>query len=572
MSSLRGAYNAAEGNKNYFGPVKPQTGLRGAVGTAVRLASGAGTALGGVLAVGAEAEAKDAYDVYTAPDSTGVDTAAQVASGAGRLAAAGLGAKAGATLGAFGGPAAPLTVPLGGIIGGVAGYFGADKLIEGGRSLAGVDTRDPAEQVAQRAALPANTLRKTAPGAAPDPRNPYAAANAAKIAASDAQNKAAAAPKPGAAQRPEDSADVGRVIRNGNEYSGVNVGGGGNITINGFAPGAGLNRGSQISAQNMAAADNLAGGGSSLRSQGAPAGPVQPAMVAPGNSSNSWQARNNLRNLAVSASSITNKPGWSGGGRGYVPPDVAAFQAAQQADIALQGEMDAGSVARTGAKASMYNADQTTAASRYNSDNSLRGQLTAAGATRASADARLRYDVDKDARDFNLRTQELDASRNANRIKQRETSEKAMVERIASLIPPTADGKPDTAAAAEQVRAMTARVSDRQRQLEAELQKNPNNAQARSELANITDNGLAALGIPAMDDFQTGMEAKRLRKESAGWMPWSGTDVESNKPITSLRLDEGLIWDDYVDDQGGRIPARKVNERREQYKHLIQGN
>ena len=50
----------------------------------------------------------------------------------------------------------------------------------------------------------------------------------------------------------------------------MNVGGGGNITINGFAPGAGLNRGSEISVQNMAAADALAGsqlGGSMGRIQ-----------------------------------------------------------------------------------------------------------------------------------------------------------------------------------------------------------------------------------------------------------------------------------------------------------------
>lgn len=116
----------------------------------------------------------------------------------------------------------------------------------------------------------------------------------------------------------------GAVTRNGNSYSGTNVSG--DITVNGQAPGGGA-----VSAQNMAAADALA-------TRQSPAG-FQPAGVqAPivRNSTNDWAARNNLRNLEVSASSITNQPGFSRGGRGYVPPDVAAYQAALQTDAALQ--------------------------------------------------------------------------------------------------------------------------------------------------------------------------------------------------------------------------------------------
>lgn len=92
--------------------------------------------------------------------------------------------------------------------------------------------------------------------------------------------------------------------------------------------------------QNMAAAANLAA------SQQAPTGRsmAEAALSQPSgvqapvvrNSTNDWAARNNLRNLEVSASSITNQPGFSRGGRGYVPPDVAAYQAALQTDAALQ--------------------------------------------------------------------------------------------------------------------------------------------------------------------------------------------------------------------------------------------
>ena len=92
--------------------------------------------------------------------------------------------------------------------------------------------------------------------------------------------------------------------------------------------------------QNMAAAANLAASqqAPTVRSM-AEAALIQPSGVqAPvvRNSTNDWAARNNLRNLEVSASSITNQPGFSRGGRGYVPPDVAAYQAALQTDAALQ--------------------------------------------------------------------------------------------------------------------------------------------------------------------------------------------------------------------------------------------
>ena len=85
------------------------------------------------------------------------------------------------------------------------------------------------------------------------------------------------------------------------------------------------------SAQNMAAADALVG-------RQIPAG-FQPAGVqAPvvRNSTNDWAVRNNLRNLAVSASSITANGGrFDQSGRG-VSPEVSAYKAALANDFALQ--------------------------------------------------------------------------------------------------------------------------------------------------------------------------------------------------------------------------------------------
>lgn len=108
----------------------------------------------------------------------------------------------------------------------------------------------------------------------------------------------------------------------------------------------------QRSAQNGAAADALASRQVSGGSQpvGFQAGGFQPGgFQAPvvRNSTNDWAARNALRNMEVSASSITNRPEWQRGGstqawstrsNGVADPDgkIAAYRAAVANDQALQ--------------------------------------------------------------------------------------------------------------------------------------------------------------------------------------------------------------------------------------------
>lgn len=133
---LRAAFDSVTG-RSFVGPQQPMS-------TAARVGAGLGAA------AGVASEAPGIMAVARDPGFTGIYVATQVAGAGGKLAAAGLGAKAGAALGAFGGPVAPITVALGG----AAGYFGADKLIEGGRSLAGIDTRDPAERIRGRCSRP----------------------------------------------------------------------------------------------------------------------------------------------------------------------------------------------------------------------------------------------------------------------------------------------------------------------------------------------------------------------------------------------------------------------------------
>lgn len=119
------------------------------------------------------------------------------------------------------------------------------------------------------------------------------------------------------------------VTRTGNSYTGAdNISG--DITVNGQAPGGGA-----ISAQNRAAADSLArrGAADAMASMPNAPAPVQAPTIR--TSANDWQSRNDLRNLEVSASSITNN-----GGRfdptGGKNPAALAYRAALETDNALR--------------------------------------------------------------------------------------------------------------------------------------------------------------------------------------------------------------------------------------------
>lgn len=97
-------------------------------------------------------EAQDVAKVATDKNATGLDVTTQAAEGLGRSASAYLGAKGGAAIGAAGGPLAPVTVPLGAVVGGLAGYYGADKMIRLGREeFAPNSVASPVDQIPQRA-------------------------------------------------------------------------------------------------------------------------------------------------------------------------------------------------------------------------------------------------------------------------------------------------------------------------------------------------------------------------------------------------------------------------------------
>ncbi len=194
-------------------------------------------------------------------------------------------------------------------------------------------------QVAQSAApyapvaAGAAALHSAAPASTPTPSPAPAAPQVAAPPRTMAQ---------AAFVQPMDEADApaappatGAVTRVGNSYSGGNVSG--DVSINGNPP----RTGGQISPQNLAAAANL-GQRQQQESMGRTMAQAAlegaPGVAAPvvRNSTNDWAARNNLRNLEVSASSITNNGGKfdrSGPGDSAA---MAGYKAALSTDQALQ--------------------------------------------------------------------------------------------------------------------------------------------------------------------------------------------------------------------------------------------
>ena len=148
-----------------------------------------------------------------------------------------------------------------------------------------------------------------------------------------------------------------------------------------------------------------------------------------------------------------------------------------------------------------------------------------------------------------------------NNFNQRMKAEEDTRSHISTLIPNGPDGKPDTATAAQYTVALTSMVGSRISALERELQTNPNNKAAQTELSTLQTKGLAALDHSDRARFVAGMQARALSKEYSGMGPTSGTAVDSNAPVTSLSLKKGWlpIFDKYEAPDGTVIPKRAID-------------
>lgn len=254
---------------------------------------------------------------------------------------------------------------------------------------------------------------------------------------------------------------------------------------------------------------------------------------------------------------------------------LAASQDQNASQESIAAARERGATARAGVQndqglriAAMNNAtsrlnnDQTTASSRYSADQGLRGKRES---NELDVRKTLLEQSNKD-RQFGLDNYKLGEDLDGKATDRRAKAVEALHAEISSMLPPTADNKPDLATAARYAQGLNAAVADRQRALQAEVQRNPGNAAARSELEGLAKQGLGALDEVAKRKLIAGMKAKDLADANhSGFNPFGGTSVQSDAPIAGLRRKSGLISDDYEAlDASGRptgavIPARAVD-------------
>jgi len=227
-------------------PAEPKKGFRAKL-------NGAKFKPGGLVAGALTAipEAVDVYDVATDDKTTGLDVANQTAEGAGRWASGMAVGAGGAKLGALGGSfiAPPFGTAVGGLAGGglgfMAGYTGADKLIETGREWFGGDSDSPVDEVNARKANSGVVQRPPAepaksPGSNPENPDPNSVGTLESMPQQPTPSQ----------QQPMDN----NVARDGNSFSGGVVGQG--YTVNGESQGA-PNIGNPQSDQNQQAIESL---------------------------------------------------------------------------------------------------------------------------------------------------------------------------------------------------------------------------------------------------------------------------------------------------------------------------
>lgn len=188
----------------------------------------------------------------------------------------------------------------------------------------------------------------------------------------------------------------------------------------------------------------------------------------------------------------------------------------------------------------------------------LRGQDMTA---KTAGEAAVRDQANKD-RQYKLDVAKYGDEQAKSLQQRRESGAKATQERIASMIPPSADGKPDAVKTARYMTGLNAALGNKIAQTKAHLAKNPGDAQAKAWLEKAESEGMGAMDDESIRKFVSGMEAKELaEQEHSNWNPFGGTAVNSDAPVTSMKLKKGFIFDDYVTDRGDVIPARSVNKR-----------
>ena len=277
-----------------------------------------------------------------------------------------------------------------------------------------------------------------------------------------------------------------------------------------------------------------------------------PIAVAPSirHSGNDWEARNNLRNLAVSASSISQKRP-----RGGVSTAEAAYLDAQKHDTNLKGGNTLAEVAGIKAASEANTSRNSMRSYRDTADKQLLGTLATAGArSRDSAANAQREQIESDrkyALDVAKFGTDVADKNRSNKI----ASEKAFSDRITSMVGNDKDGT----IAARVRNGANAHLDKAMAEADALLAKEPNNASALARKKAIAEQGLGLLSEDDIRAMVIGQKANAVATEYDGWMPWKGSAKNTDTPVTSMRKGNSLLFKEYVTNNGQTIPARALD-------------
>lgn len=183
------------------------------------------------------------------------------------------------------------------------------------------------------------------------------------------------------------------------------------------------------------------------------------------------------------------------------------------------------------------------------------------------AKANARYQMNKDKRDFDVGRSDHADLRGDKNFEQRQQATKDLHTEIGNMLPPGADGKPDLATASRYATGLTAHVAGVADSYRKRAAAEPNNPAVRDWLdtaKHLDAEGPKALDATAKQRLMAGMQAKDTETANhSGLNPFGGTAVQTNAPVTSLKLKPGVFSDDYIsthaDGSQGKIPRRKID-------------
>lgn len=314
-----------------------------------------------------------------------------------------------------------------------------------------------------------------------------------------------------------------------------------------------------ISEQNSKAADNLSAkyagglrGGFSME----PNLPAGYGATIPGMNAPASQAESELAARNASVRSTIDSSGISPRTRVAMQEADTHARAVQMQDATTRRGQDVSSdTARMHNASTLRGQDLTYGAATRGQDMTARTAANAARIEQMNKDRQYNFDREKHGDEVAKQHFEI-----------RQQAQKDMHTQVASMLPPGADGKPDTETAARYMTGLNGLVADRQRQLEAAARGG--DARAAAALDDLSKNGLAALDPKMVRDHVEGMKVNDLRAQygSGRFNPIGGTDVITDKPATGLRKSsDGLFGfgGEYtvIGSDGkpqGTIPARAV--------------